>query len=37
MGIISTDPSVHKTDNKIYEPLELLYKSAMAPFESDQM
>ncbi|HNP19401.1 MAG TPA: DUF4393 domain-containing protein [Fulvivirga sp.] len=36
MGIISTDPDVHKTDNKVYESLELIYKSVMIPFESDQ-
>jgi hypothetical protein len=36
MGIISTDPSVHKVDNKLYEPLELIYKSAMTQFEKEE-
>ncbi|WP_297338401.1 DUF4393 domain-containing protein [Algoriphagus sp.] len=37
MGIISIDPSVHKMDNKLYEPLEMIYKSAMAQFEKEEM
>lgn len=37
MGILSTDPTVHKTDNKLYESLELIYNGAMTQFEKEDV